>query len=68
MNLEEINNNIERGDQKVIARSTGYSNEMVKKVLAGTRNNEMILKAAEMLIKNRQSLEEQIAIMAQAHV
>lgn len=65
MQLSEINEELEYGDKKAIARSTGYSVETVKKVLAGTRNNETILKAATMLIEGRQSLEEQIAIMAQ---
>jgi hypothetical protein len=65
MQLSEINEKIERGDKKTIARSTGYSEAMVKKVLSGERNNVKIIKAAEMLVKGRQSLEEQIAIMAQ---
>jgi predicted transcriptional regulator len=66
MTIEEIKNGLEYGDQKAIARSTGYSEVMVKKVLSGERNNGKIIKAAEMMIKGRKSLEEQITIMVQS--
>lgn len=66
MTIEELKNALEYGDQKAIARSTGYSVHMVKKVLAGDRNNGKIVKAAEMMIRGRKSLEEQIKIMAES--
>jgi hypothetical protein len=66
MTIEEVKNGLEYGDQKAIARSTGYSEVMVKKVLSGERNNRKIIKAAEMMIKGRKSLEEQITIMVQS--
>lgn len=56
---------LDSGDQKFISKSTGYSTETVRKVLAGSRNNDKIIKAAEILIEGKRSLAEQIEIMIQ---
>jgi hypothetical protein len=61
----EIKELLDSGDQKFISRSTGYSPETVRKVLGGQRNNDKILKAAQILVEGKKSLAEQIEIMVQ---
>lgn len=64
MHLSEIKQQLDTGDMAFIAKSTGYSRETVSKVLAGERNNEIIVEASKMLVEGKKSLQEQIAIMA----
>lgn len=64
MELELIKQNLKYGDIPFIARSTDKSIETVKKVLEGKRNNTLVLKAAELVATNNESLAEQIRIMA----
>lgn len=63
MKIEEIKQGLKFGDCIFIARITGYSEPTVSAVVNGTRNNKVVLKAAEMVARNNRSLEEQIAIM-----
>lgn len=46
---------LRRGDLVLIAEVTGLSYEMVKKVLKGERSNTRITRAAQKLIRSRQS-------------
>jgi hypothetical protein len=64
MNISEIKQQLEWGDMDFIAKSTGYSKEMVRKVLAGDRNNNRIVEAAKILVDGKKSLKDQISIMA----
>lgn len=66
MEFSEIKENISSSDQKIIAKTTGYSIETVRKVMAGTRNNTLIWEAAKIIAKGKKSLEEQILIMLEA--
>jgi len=63
MQLIEIKKNMDSGDASFLAKTTGYSVEMVRKVLNGERNNDLIVQAAELFVKNKKSLSEQIALM-----
>jgi len=64
MELSEIKKELLSGDLKYISEHTGYSYEMVCKVLNGTRTNELIIEACKMRIANNKSLAEQISLMA----
>lgn len=66
MELAEIKQQLSTGDIPFLAKATGFSKELVRKVLAGERNNDTVLMAAEMLVKSKKSLLEQIEIMAEA--
>lgn len=55
-NLEELKAELKRGDLVQLAEITGYGYEMVRKVIAGTRNNDIIIKAANDLLDHRASL------------
>lgn len=64
MQLDEIKNSLDSSDASFIAKGTGYSVEMVRKVLNGDRNNSVIVEAAKIIIEGKKSLKEQIEIMA----
>jgi hypothetical protein len=63
MTLDEIKNSLDPSDTKFIAKSLGYSDDLVRKVLNGARVNDSIVQAAKMVIEGKKSLAEQIAIM-----
>lgn len=64
MKLDEIKNRLDSSDMGFIAKSTGYSYDLVNKVINGARVNEKIVEAAKILIEGKKSLADQIAIMA----
>lgn len=66
MHLEDIKQQLDKGDIAFIAQSTEYSKEMVRKVLDGDRNNKLIVEAARILVEGKKSLREQISIMLEA--
>jgi hypothetical protein len=63
MELIEIKKQLDFGDQRFLAKATGYSTETVKKVLDGTRVNTKVMDAALFMIAGKRSMEEQIRIM-----
>lgn len=63
MLLDDIKQQLDTGDVKFLSRNTGYSKEMIYKVLDGERNNDVIVKAAKHLIDGKKSLAEQISII-----
>lgn len=65
MRIESIKQNLKFGDTQFIAKKVNKSKDLVNKVLAGQRNNDDVLKVAQMVAENNISLSEQIDIMLQ---
>ena len=63
MHLESIKQQLDSGDVKFLSESTGYSKEMIYKVLNGERNNEDIARAIKHLAEGKKSLREQISLI-----
>lgn len=63
MTLDDIKQELDSGDVGFIAETTGYSKEMVRKVISGDRVNSDILLATQILVSGKKSLREQISIM-----
>ncbi len=56
--LEVIKKGLKNGDYTKLVIATGKSYATIKKVLDGTRNNEMVVKAAEALAEKNKREEE----------
>ena len=48
---------MKKGDLQEVAIRTGYSYDMISKVLRGLRNNDTIVNTAYRLVKDRQPLK-----------
>ena len=58
--LEAIKKGLKNGDYTKLVIATGKSYATIKKVLDGTRNNEMVVKAAEALAEKNRKAEEKM--------
>jgi predicted transcriptional regulator len=63
MTLSDIKNSLDPSDTNFIARNLGYSPDFVRKVINGERKSTLVVKAAELVVEGKKSLEEQISIM-----
>lgn len=51
----EVNAKLKGGDRKEIAEALGYSDEYVRQVLRGKRQNEEIISMAKQIIEDREN-------------
>lgn len=56
----EIKEKLKKGDIRDIADATGFTPEYVNMVLNGTRNNDEIVRIANIIHENRSNLQVQI--------
>lgn len=54
-------NNLEVGDRARVATLVGVSEGLVKKVLGGSRSNQKVLKAIELLNEEREEMYKRVS-------